>query len=442
MALSKKSTFKHGVHIHDMKSLSSSKAIEVMPAPERVYISLAQHIGKPAVAVVNVGDTVKKGQLIGKQDGFISANIYASVSGVVEEIKPILLPSGQKQTFIVIKNDNLEQEVSLPDIDINDGEAISKRIGEAGLVGLGGAGFPTIVKISPQNPVDVLLINGAECEPYLTCDHRIMLEKTDEFVTGAVYVKKALDAVSKKLDPNAKSVEIIIGIEENKRDAIDVLAKYEGITVIPLKKKYPQGSEKQLIYACTKRKVGCGKLPATTGVCVLNVQTVKQAYDAVSLNKPLYERVMTVTGLGVKEPKNLLVRNGTPYKDIIDFCGGLNDDARKIVAGGPMMGKVLPKLEGYTKKTDSGLLILAKGEANEKEPTNCISCGRCAKACPMHLMPMYIDMFTLAGDYELANKYGAMNCFECGTCAYVCPAKRDLVSSIQLCKQKLREMKK
>ncbi len=430
MALSKRSTFSHGVHIHDMKYLSKDKAIEVMPAPERVFISLAQHIGKPAQAVVEVGDTVSRGQLIGKADGFVSANVFASVSGVVEKIAPMRNPQGQMQTFIVIKNDNLDTTVTLDDIDKTDGKQIASRVGEAGLVGLGGAGFPTAVKINPPNPVDTVLINGAECEPYLTCDHRIMIENAEEFVKGARFLSIALGGA-----------KIVVGIEENKPDAIEILSKYDDITVVPLKKKYPQGSEKQLIYACTKRKVGCGKLPATTGVCVFNVQTVKQTYDAVELNKPLYERVMTVTGKGINEPKNILVRNGTSYEEIVAFCGGLKDDARKIVAGGPMMGRVLTDLSGYTKKTDSGLLVLAKGEANELEPTACISCGRCAQACPMHLMPMYIDLFTNVGDYELANHYGAMNCFECGTCAYVCPAKRDLVGSVQLCKQKLREMK-
>lgn len=432
MALSKSSTFSHGVHIPDMKWLSKDKSIEIMPSPERVYISLAQHIGKPATCIVNVGDSVSRGQLIGRQDGFISSSIYSSVSGVVEDIRPIVTPQGQTQTFVVIKNDGQDTTVYLEPIDKTDGKQIVARVGEAGLVGLGGAGFPTVVKVSPKEPIDTLLINGAECEPYLTCDHRIMLEKTEEFVQGAKLLSVALN--------NAK---IVVGIEENKPDAIELLSKYDCLTVVPLKKKYPQGSEKQLIYACTKRKVGCGKLPSTTGVCVLNVQTVKQTYDAVEKNTPLYERVMTVTGKGIAQPKNVLVRNGTPYSEIIEFCGGLKDDARKIIAGGPMMGKVLPSLDGgYTKKTDSGLLVLSVGEANELEPTACISCGRCAKACPMHLMPMYIDLFTSVGDYERANHYGAMNCFECGTCAYVCPAKRDIVGSVQICKQKLREMKK
>lgn len=424
-----KSTFKGGIHIPDMKSLSSHKAIEVMPQPERVYIAVQQHIGKPAAPVVEEGDHVKRGQLIAAQDGFISANVYSSVSGEVEAIKQIVTHVG-KQTYIVIKNDFADEEQFLAPIDVNDGKQIVERVKEAGLVGLGGAGFPTVVKITPPNPIDIVLVNAAECEPYLTCDHRVLLEYTEEFVQGARFMSRALDGA-----------KIYVGIEDNKPDAIELLSKYEDITVVPLKKKYPQGSEKQLIYAATKRKVGVGKLPASTGVCVLNVQTVKQTYDAVALNKPLYQRVMTVTGKGIKEPKNLLVLNGTPYSDILAYCGGMTEDARKVVAGGPMMGKVLTMLNGFTRKTDSGLLILAKGEANELEPTACINCGRCAKACPMHLMPMYIDLFTHTGNYERAAEYGANNCFECGTCAYVCPAKRDLVGSVQFCKRKLREMK-
>ncbi len=429
MSISKRQTFIGGVHIPDMKYLSKDKAIEVMPAPERVFISLQQHIGKPAMPVVVVGETVSKGQIIGKQNGFISANVYSSVSGVVEEIKSITTHAG-KQDYVVIKNDFEDREVTLPQIDKTSAEQIIARVGEAGLVGLGGAGFPTIVKITPPNPIDTLLINAAECEPYLTCDHRVLLEQTDEFVEGAKLMSIAL-----------KGAKILVGVEENKPDAIEKLSKYDCLTVVPLKKKYPQGSEKQLIYACTKRKVGVGKLPASTGVCVLNVQTVKQTYDAVELNKPLYERVMTVTGKGIKQPKNLLVRNGTPYSEIVEFCGGMKESVRKVVAGGPMMGKVIPAVLGWTRKTDSGLLVLDKGEANELEPTACINCGRCAMACPMRLMPMYIDLFTNIGDYERANTYGASNCFECGTCAYVCPAKRDLVGSAQLCKKKLREIK-
>ena len=412
-----------------MKRLSKDKAIEAMPAPERVYVSLSQHIGKPALAVVSVGDKVEKGQMIAEANGFISAPVYSSVSGTVEEIKSFTTHAG-KADYIVIKNDFEERERQLAEIDPSDGKAIVARVKEAGIVGLGGAGFPAFVKLSPQEPVDVLLINGAECEPYLTCDYRIMLEHTKELVEGAKLASTALGGA-----------KIIFGIEENKPDAIEILSKYDGIDVVPLKKKYPQGSEKQLIFACTKRKVGLGKIPSSVGVCVMNVQTAKAVYNAVIDRKGLYERVMTITGNGIAEPKNLLVKNGTPYSEIIAFCGGLKENARKIIAGGPMMGKVLSSLNSFSRKADSGILVLADGDANELSPTACINCGRCAKACPMHLMPMYIDLYTHTGDYKKADEYGASNCFECGTCAYVCPAKRDLVGSVQLCKKKLREMK-
>ena len=412
-----------------MKHLSKDKPIETMPAPERVYLSLSQHIGKPATPVVAVGDSVEKGQMIAEASGFISAPVFSSVSGVVEDIKPIVTHAG-KADHIIIKNDFEERENRLAAIDKSDPKAIAERVKEAGIVGLGGAGFPAFVKLTPKEPVDILLINGAECEPYLTCDYRIMLEYTDALVEGARFAALALN--------NAK---IFIGIEDNKPDAIEILSKYEDVNVVPLKKKYPQGSEKQLIFACTGRKVGLGKIPSSVGVCVMNVQTVKAVYNAVENNEPLFERVMTITGNGITEPKNLLVRNGTPYVEIVEFCGGLNKNARKIVAGGPMMGKALSSLNSYSKKADSGILVLADGDANELAPSPCINCGRCARACPMHLMPMYIDLYTHTNDYKKADEYGASSCFECGTCAYVCPAKRDLVGSVQLCKKKLREMK-
>ncbi len=428
MPVLSKSTFKGGVHVPDMKALSSGSAIEVMPAPERVFISVQQHIGKPAVPVVSEGDAVKKGQLIASQDGFISANVYSSVSGEVEAVKKLATNAGM-QTFIVVKNDFKDEEVLLDEIDDSDGAAIAKRVGEAGIVGLGGAGFPTFVKITPKEKIDVLLINAAECEPYLTCDHRVLIEYTEQFVEGARLASKALGGA-----------KIFVGVEDNKPDVIEKLSSFDDLNVVPLKKKYPQGGEKQLIFAVTGRKVGIGKLPASTGVCVLNVQTARAIYKAIKERRPLYERVMTVTGKGVKTPKNLLVANGTPYTEILAFCGGMTDDAIKAVAGGPMMGKVLPFVNGYAKKTDSGLLILTDKEANVREPSACINCSRCAKACPMKLMPMYIDLFTLEQKYERAGEYGAMNCIECGACAYVCPAKRDLVGSIQYCKKKLREI--
>lgn len=429
MIANKKGTIKGGIHVLDFKNLSCDKPIEKMPTPKTVYISLSQHIGKPSRAIVAPGDRVKKGQLIGEESGFISASLYSSVSGTVKEVKTITLPSGTSE-YVVIESDDSEEEVFLPPIDTNDAQAIMSRVRQAGIVGLGGAGFPTYVKMATKDKIDVVLINGAECEPYLTCDHRVMLEHPSEIIEGAKYIAKALGTNN-----------VVIGIEDNKSDAIKALGGFDGVTVVPLKKKYPQGSEKQLIYACTGRKVAPKKLPSSVGVCVFNVQTAFQVYRAVKLNIPLYERVVTVTGKGIGETKNLLVANGTPYKDIIDFCGGLKDNAAKVIVGGPMMGKVLPSQIGYAKKTDSGILVLSEKETSLKSPSPCINCGRCAKACPMHLMPMYIDLYTQTGKYERADEYGATNCFECGACAYVCPAKRDLVGSVQLCKRKLREIK-
>ena len=429
MSIKKQSTFRGGKHVPDHKGLTNAKSIERMPAPKTVYISLAQHIGKPSKVAVTAGERVKKGQMVGEEVGFISACVYSSVSGVVKEIKTITTPFGAAE-YVVIENDGLEEEISLPPIDKDSGAEISERVRKAGIVGLGGAGFPTYVKMATNDKIDTVLINGAECEPYLTCDHRSMIERPEELVKGARYMAKALNARN-----------IVIGIEENKPDAIKILGGFDDITVVPLKKKYPQGSEKQIIYACLKRKVAPGKLPSSAGVCVFNVQTALQTYEAIELNKPLYERVMTVTGEGIKEPKNVIVRNGTPYSEILDYCGGLTDGAVKLIAGGPMMGKILPSVSGYARKTDSGLLVLSEKETSLLSPTACINCGRCRKVCPMRLMPMYIDLYTRTGNYERADDYGVSNCFECGTCAYVCPAKRDLVGSVQLCKRKLRELR-
>ncbi|MBR1891307.1 MAG: RnfABCDGE type electron transport complex subunit C, partial [Clostridia bacterium] len=269
MSILSRATFSGGAHVPDMKAMSSGKAIETLPAPERAYISLSQHVGKPAIPIVSEGEKVLRGQLIAKADGAVSANIYSSVSGVVEEIKPISNHLG-RHTYIVIRNDFLDETVWLEPIDDTDGNAIAERVKEAGLVGLGGAGFPSFIKLKPKEPIDILLINSAECEPYLTCDYRVLVEHTEQFVVGARYLSKALGGA-----------KIYVGVEENKPDVIKTLSEYDDFFVVPLKKKYPQGSEKQLIYACTGRKVGLGKLPSTTGVVVMNVQTTKAVFDAV-----------------------------------------------------------------------------------------------------------------------------------------------------------------
>lgn len=423
-------TFDRGVKIPGRKNLSSGKPVTVCPPPDKLYVCLAQHIGKIAQPLVKKGDYVKKGQLIGQADGFVSANIYSGVSGTVSAVTNLVTVGGVKP-FVVIDNDFNYEEVTLDKIDVTDGAAVIARVKEAGIVGLGGAGFPTHVKLSPQNEVDVLLINCAECEPYLTCDARVMIELTNEVVEGAKIIAQAL-----------KVKRIIFGIEENKPECIAKISSYDGVEVKPLKAKYPQGGEKQLIYACTGRKVGLGKLPATTGVVVVNVQTVEKIYEATVLGRPLYDRVMTVTGDGVSEPCNLRVTVGTPYEKILEAAGGLKETAVRLIAGGPMMGKPLPGIVGYSTKTDSGLLALGKKYANLSSPTACINCARCASVCPMHLSPMYLDLYSCRGEWEKTDDYFVNACIECGSCAYVCPAKRDIVGSVRVAKANLRNMKR
>ncbi|MBQ0099248.1 MAG: electron transport complex subunit RsxC, partial [Firmicutes bacterium] len=421
---------RYGIHIPDRKGLTSEKKIEVMPSPATVYISLSQHIGAPSEPIVNIGDKVKKGTLIGKENGAVSANIFSSVSGTVEDIVDIVNGMGVKQKYIKIASNGLNEEEFLPKLEDFSSTSLIKRIREAGIVGLGGAGFPTAIKLSPKTQLDTLIINGAECEPYLNCDYRLMLERADDIYKGIKYTAKALN-ISK----------ILVGIEANKPKAIEIFSKFTDLDVVVLKKQYPMGSEKHLIYCTTGRKVPCGKMPFDVGCCVQNIKTVIAIYEAIELNKPLTDIVMTVSGLAIHDPKNIKVNIGTSFEDIITFCSGFKKDPEKIICGGPMMGRALINLNYYTVKTSSGLLLLTKEETNTEQPTNCINCGKCAKNCPMRLMPMYIETYTLSGDYKSAEKYGAMNCIECGSCAFNCPAKRPLVQNIQFAKAKIKEMK-
>ena len=421
-------TFKKGIHFPDMKYLAKDKPIEPMPPSEHYFVALSQHIGAPAKPVVEVGATVAAGTLIARADGMISANVFSPVSGTVAGIETRKNKQGANAPFIHIKNDFKNREEFMPPADVSDARAVRERIGEAGIVGLGGAGFPTLVKLSPSKPVDILIINAAECEPYLTCDYRVMLDRTEEFVKGVKILSSCLGVA-----------RTVIGIEENKMEAYEKLRAFDGFELILLEKKYPQGGEKQLIYACCGRVVPAKALPMDVGVVVQNVATALAVYEAVEKGKPLYERVVTVSGKGVAEPKNLLVKTGTLFEEALDFCGGISEDTQKLIAGGPMMGTSLYDASGVFTKTDSGLLALTGEEANVSQPSNCISCGACARACPMNLMPMYIDFYALAGDFKTSEKYGTNHCIECGCCANVCPAKRPLVQSIRLAKAKLRE---
>ena len=419
-----------GVHPHGNKGLSQAAPLEIMPAPSVVAISTSQSLGKPAVPVVEVGQQVKLGQLIATADGPISSDVFSSVSGTVEAIFDGTGANGGREKFISIRNNGMDEAELLPPLSSPTAEEIKTRIKEAGIVGLGGAGFPTAVKVAPRTPVDTLILNGAECEPYLTCDHRLMLEKTDEIARGARYIAKALGVNN-----------IIIGIEANKPDCIEKFEKFDDIKVVILKKQYPMGGEKQLVYVTTGRKIGLPPaLPADSGVVVQNVATAFAVCEAIELGKPLYERVVTVSGKAVKTPKNIWVRLGTKVQAIVDYCGGENSNPRKVVQGGPMTGLALSNYDAYTHKTTSGVLLMTADEAAAEEPTPCINCGKCADVCPMHLMPMNTAFYASAGDFEAAAKYGnTLACIECGACEYTCPAKRPLIQAIRQTKAEMRK---
>lgn len=417
-----------GVHPKGKKELTASLPIEVMPTPESVAISTSQSLGKPATVAVTVGQKVKEGEIIAKADGAVSSDVFASVAGTVTEIKEMTGASGEKETFIVVKAEGSDT-FRFPPLTSPTAEEIKARISDCGIVGLGGAGFPTAVKVAPKTPVDILIVNGAECEPYLTCDHRLMVEKTDEIVRGARLIAKALGVSN-----------IAIGIEKNKPDAIAAFEPYEDIKVVMLGKKYPLGGERQLAYAVTGRRIPQGKIPADYGAVVHNVGTCFAVCEAVEQGKPLYEKVITVSGDAVNTPKNLWVKVGTSVKEIVDFCGGEAANPKKAVLGGPMTGVALASYDNYTHKTTSGILLLSSKEAAADEPTPCLNCGKCADVCPMHLMPMNTAFYSAAGDFEAAQKYGnVLSCIECGACEYICPAKRPLIQAIRKTKAELRK---
>ncbi|MCH5159342.1 MAG: electron transport complex subunit RsxC [Clostridiales bacterium] len=440
-------TFPGGFHVPDNKELTASASIEQMPLVAEYFVSLSQHIGRPAEPVVAAGDVVIEGQLIAKASSFVSANIHSPVCGEIVGVVKRRNAQGATVDYIHIKPNGKQDKATLkPLVDPTPAEII-ERVAEAGIVGMGGAGFPTAVKLQPQDPVDTLIINAAECEPYLNCDNRLMIERAEEFIQGVRLIAKAINVSN-----------VYIGLEANKMEAYDTLTALDGvvgdrtkedlaskkdgdIVVVLLKKKYPQGAEKTIIKACVNRKVPVGALPAAVGCIVDNVGTAYAVYDAVVNGRPLYKRLMTVSGRGINTPKNIEVNIGTPLSAIVEFCDNLTDGTVKLVSGGPMMGFTLQNLDVATTKTDSGLLALTDKEASTVLPTPCINCGKCASVCPMKLMPMYIDFYATCGDTENAVKYGAANCFECGTCAYVCPAKRPIVQSVRLTKMKMKEKK-
>lgn len=421
-------TFPGGVHPHDYKHFSASVPVEEFPLPKRVVISMSQHIGAPSQPLVKVGDEVKTGQKIADAGGFVSIPQHASISGKVTKIDNFPHPAGASAMAIEITGDGEDTWVDLLD-DENflqlSPQEMKDRIGKAGICGMGGAGFPTFVKLSPpeDKPIDTVILNGVECEPYLSSDHRLMLEKGPEIVSGLKILMKILSAKRG-----------MIGIEANKPDAIalmkKLLASEKDLSVVPLKLRYPQGAEKQLIYAATRRKVPAGGLPMAVGVVVQNVGTAYAIYEAVRFKKPLVDRVIAVTGSIVANPKNLRARIGTPFADLVEHCGGTTSPIGKAISGGPMMGFALPSLDAPVAKGSSGLVLMSQKEARGIEERNCLRCARCVDACPMNLMPSMMVQAIKADQLKIALRCGLEDCIKCGSCAYVCPAHIRLVQWI------------
>lgn len=429
----KRKTFKGGAHPYDGKKMSRECPIEILNPGDTLVYPLSQHIGAMAKPLVKAGDRVLVGQKIAEKGGFISANIHSSVSGTVKAIEKRLVATGGMVDSIIVENDGMYEEAA-PIFSGNPDELskdeIIKIIEEAGIVGMGGAGFPTNVKLSPKNAdiIDSIIVNGAECEPYLTSDYRRMVEQTDKLVKGLKIVLKIF--------PDAKGY---FGIEDNKPEAIEALLKAteneDRIEVVPLKTKYPQGGERSMIYAVTGRKINSKMLPADVGCIVHNVDTIYAIYNAVYNGKPLIERIVTITGDAVSTPKNFQVRIGTPFRELIDAACGFTTEPEKIISGGPMMGFSFFNIDVPVVKGSSSLLAFIKDDVSHEEPSACIRCGRCAAACPEHLLPMKLAALAGQNEPEEFKKLGGMECVECGCCSYVCPAKRQVTQSIRSMKK-------
>ncbi len=424
-----KLSFTGGIHPYDGKALSMDLPIrDVLPKGELVY-PVSQHIGAPAVPVVKKGDRVLRGQLIAEAGGFVSAPVYSSVSGTVKAIEPRRVVTGDSVDSIIIENDEMYEEVqydAVDDVSTLTKEEIIERVKKAGVVGMGGAGFPTHVKLSPKDPgaIEYVIANCAECEPYLTSDYRRMIEEPEKLVEGLKIMLMLFD--------NAKG---ILAVEDNKPKAIAKLKRLTKndphILVKTLQTKYPQGAERQLIFATTKRAINSTMLPADAGCIVDNVDTVVAIYNAVKNGKPLMERIVTVTGDCIRKPQNFRVHTGMMYSELIEEAGGFKVEPEKIVSGGPMMGFGLFDLNVPTTKTASALLCIAKDDVSRMETTACINCGRCLEVCPGRVMPRKLADLAEKGDFEEFEKFNGLECCECGCCSYVCPAKRPLTQSIK-----------
>lgn len=428
-------TFRGGIHPDDQKKHSEHLEIEALDAPQTLVYPVVQHIGAPAACVVQKGDCVKAGQLLAAASGFVSANVHASVSGTVTDIRPYLHPNGTMVQSVLVENDFAYTPAEgtghrrVPE-NMSRQELLD-AVREAGIVGMGGAAFPTHVKLSPppDKSIDVLLVNGAECEPYLTSDHRVMLEHPACILFGLRCVMRILGVE-----------RCCIGIENNKPDAIEKLtrkaADVPGVAVVPVRAKYPQGSEKHLIYALTGREVPPGALPADVGVVVMNIDTVCAVADAVQKGLPLTERIVTVGGSGVKASKNFRVRIGTPVQHVLDAAGGLAEETVKILLGGPMMGIAIYDTSVPVIKGTGAVLALTEADVKATAPTACLRCGKCADACPMGLQPYLLRAYAIKEDAAQLQRLHVTDCIECGACAYICPGRQQPVQYIRLAKAK------
>lgn len=427
-----------GVHPHDNKQYSAHQAITECPLPQKAIIPLVQHIGAPAQPVVEKGQKVKVGELLAKAGGFVSANIHSPFSGTVTKIDSTVDAWGLRMPAIFMDVegdewlDNIDRTPALARECHLESKAIVDKIAEAGIVGLGGACFPTHVKLLPPpgKKAEVLIVNGVECEPYLTCDHQLMLEHGEEIIVGIQILMRALNIQ-----------KAIIGIEKNKPDAIrhmqELASKVLGVEVKPLKLKYPQGGEKQLIDACIGRQVPSGALPIEVGAVVDNVATIYAVYEAVQKNKPLISRVMTVTGKSLAKPGNYSVRFGTPLSDVVALAGGVPEDTGKIIGGGPMMGRAMNNINMPANKRVSGLLFMPEKESLRVEPENCIRCGKCVNACPMGLEPYLLSKQAQLQMWDEMEQHSVMDCIECGCCLYTCPSHQPLLDYIRMGKAKV-----
>lgn len=433
-------TFKGGVHPKDEKYRTNKVSVTPHIAQGEVMIPLRQHIGAPCKPIVEVGDRVLMGQKIGEQTSYVSAPVHASVSGTVTKIAPYPHPGGGEEMCVFIENDGndeLSPEINSWNLEMTpkkvkeyieklDPKGIVEKVKEAGITGMGGAAFPTHVKLNPPEGTDIttVVINGAECEPYLTADHREMLEQGQKVAVGALMIAKAVGAK-----------EIIIAIENNKKDAIcamqQIVSDYENMEIGILKTKYPQGSEKQLIQAVTKKQVPSGGLPAAVGIIVNNIDTCIAVAEAVVQSMPLIERVVTVSGDAVKSPKNLRVRIGVPFSELFESAGGFVEEPKKVVMGGPMMGIAQTDIKAPVIKGTSGILAFKEPPTFGKEEGACIKCSKCVQVCPMRLMPNFLSVFSVQKDVEKLKEYHILDCMECGSCAFICPQRRFMVQHIK-----------